>query len=692
MNSKIRPDHLARAAVVYVRQSSPGQVEYNTESQRLQYCLATTAQALGFARVETIDEDLGISAAGTVQRPGFQKLVTSVVSGTVGAVFCIEASRLARNGQDWYGLIDLCAFFGTVLVDPDAVYDPRLANDRLLLGVKGTLAEYELTLIRQRGLAARESKAKRGELQFVLPAGYCWNELGQIEMEPDERVCEAIRLVLRKFRELGSVRQLVQWLHQAQLQLPVMHQYVKGTRIDWQPAAYHNLLAMLHNPIYAGAYVYGRTTHRGLIVDGRPSKTGGHDKPMSEWSVLIRDHHACYISWEEFEQNLKMLAENAHMYQGSRKSARGGRALLTGLVRCGRCGRMMRVCYQSQTGHKYQCSGKGPRGDGPACIGAGGLRIDRAVSKQMVEALSGHAVEAAVRAAEKVQLADDEVRLSLAKEIEAARYQVTLAARRYELVDPAQRLVARQLEQRWNEALERVSQLERRMGDLEAQVQGRPVIDRGSLLALAQDVWAVWNAPGAEARTKHRLTRILIQEVVIDVDEDANQTVLLIHWSGGRHSEIRVSRIRSGRYPDDRHPSAVEVVRTLGGQYPDRLLAVTMNRMRTPTANGKTWTVLAVRELRQRLGIAGFDRAAVETEVVSAVEAAKRLKICGNSVMRLIREGLLPARQPLPCAPWQIPVAALETEEVAAAVRTILNRRSRTYLPQELSTLKLPEF
>lgn len=696
MNPKIKPEHLSRAAVIYVRQSSPGQVEHHTESQRRQYSLADTAAAHGFASVRTIDDDLGRSGSGTVERPGFQKLVAAVCSGCVGAVFCIEASRLARNGRDWHHLIDLCALVGAVVVDPDGVYDPRLVNDRLLLGLKGTMSEYELTLLRQRGLAARDSKAKRGELRFALPPGYCWNVLGQIEMEPDERVCESIRMVFRKFRELGSARQVLLWVVQAQLQLPVMRQSSQGARIEWQPAAYHTVLEMLRHPIYAGAYVFGRTTQRTAVVDGRARKTNGHEKPLPEWSVLIRDHHACYISWEEFEYNQTMLAENAHMQRrADRKSARGGRALLTGLARCGRCGRMMRIFYGSQgsPAHRYQCRGNSDTGGGKVCIGAGGMRVDRAVGNQILEALSCHAIDAAIRAAEKVSLADDDIRLGLVQEIEAARYEASLAARRYELVDPAKRLVARELEGRWNHALERVEKLEERMRALKAQALGRPTIDRDSLFALAQDLPCAWNAPGADARTKQRLTRILIREVVFDVDDEANQIVLLIHWSGGRHTEVRVARVRTGRYPDDRHPSAVEVLRKLGGQWPDRELAVTMNRMRTQTVDGRTWTAVAVRELRERLGIAEFDPSVVRIKTITIDETAKRLKISVNSVKRLIREGSLPATQLMPSAPWQIPVAALQTEAVAIGVRAVIERRPNNFnVLQDLKNLKLPGF
>lgn len=696
MNPKIRPEHLARAAVVYVRQSTMGQVEHHTESQRRQYSLADTATALGFTSVQTIDDDLGRSGSGLVERPGFQRLVATVCSGSVGAVLCIEASRLARNGRDWHHLIDLCALVSAVVIDPDGIYDPRLVNDRLLLGLKGTMSEYELSLLRQRGLAARDSKAKRGELRFSLPPGYCWNALGQMEMDPDERVCEAIRMILRKFREVGSARQVLLWAIQEQLQLPVMRQGQLGARIEWQPPAYHTVLEILRHPVYAGAYVFGRTTQRTTIVEGRARKTNGHEKPMPEWSVLIQGHHACYISWEEFEQNQRMIAENAHMQKRTdRKSARGGRALLTGLVRCGRCGRMARVFYGSQAGHahRYQCRGNSDSGGGKICIGAGGVRVDRAVSSQILEAVSGHAIEAAVQAADKSRLADDDVRLALAKELEAAQYEASLAARRYELVDPAKRLVARELEGRWNTALERVHQLEQRIGEIDTCALRRPGIDREELMALAHDLPTAWNAPSANARTKQRLTRILIQEVVLDLDEGAHQIVLTIHWRGGRHTEIRVARVRTGRYPDDRHPSPVEVMRKLGGHWPDRELAVTLNRMRSKTTDGKAWTVASVRELRERLGIGEFDPVEVKTETITIDATAHRLNICVGSVKRLIREGVLPATQLMPSAPWQIPVAALDTEAVKTGVRAVVERRPRNFtVLQDLKTLKLPGF
>lgn len=694
MSPKITPDHLRRSAVVYVRQSTLTQVMENTESQRRQYGMAETARSLGFATVTVIDDDLGRSGSGAVERPGFQKLVAGVCAGTVGAVFCIEASRLARNGRDWHHLIDLCALVGTLVVDPDGTYDPRMVNDRLLLGLKGTMSEYELSLLRQRGLAARDTKARRGELRFALPPGYCWTELGQIEVDPDERIADAVRLVLRKFEELGSARQVMLWLQDAGLKLPAMRRNAQVCRMEWRPAAYHTVLQILRHPVYAGAYVFGRTADRTRIVEGRARKTTGHSKPRAAWNVLLRDHHQGYITWEQFEANQQLISENAHMQKRTeRKSARGGRALLTGLIRCGRCGRTMRVFYGSRSGHshRYQCRGDDSHVGGWLCIGIGGLRVDRAVVAQIVEAVSDRAVEAAIQAAGYVARADDDKRQAIGRELEDARYEASLAARRYEAVDPAKRLVARELESRWNAALERVADLESRVAQHDAAALRRPVVDQAALLSLARDLPAAWNASGTDIRTKQRITHILIREVLLDLDDATNEAVVTIHWTGGRHTELRVSRVRCGRYPADRQTSPVEVIRKLGGQWPDREVATTMNRMRCKPADGNAWTTVRVREMRERLGIEPFDPAAPRVEMVSADETAVRLGICVGSVQKLIREGALPATQLMHSAPWQIPVHALGSDTVRTGVQAIIRRRPSNYRRmQDNTTLKLP--
>jgi DNA invertase Pin-like site-specific DNA recombinase len=696
MNPKITSQHLHRDAVVYVRQSTPGQVLEHTESKRRQYALADTARQLGFASVSIIDDDLGRSGSGLVERPGFQKLVAAVCGGSVGSIFCIEASRLARNGRDWHHLIDLCALVNTLVIDPDGVYDPRMINDRLLLGLKGTMSEYELNLLRQRGLAARDAKARRGELRFALPPGFYWDALGRIEIDPDERVSDAIRLLFRKFHELGSARQVFLWASQTAVKLPVLRQSCTGSRIEWREPAYHTVVQVLKHPMYAGAYVFGRRSQCTQVVDGRARKSAGRHKSMENWNVLIRDHHPGYITWEQFEANQRMLNENAHMQRRTaRKSARGGRALLTGLVRCGRCGRMMRVFYGMRSGHahRYQCRGDVQGESKGMCVGVGGVRVDRAVAARILEAVSGHAVEAALMALEQATRADDDVRKSLERELEQARYEASLAARRHAAVDPDKRLVARELEARWNTALGVVAGIESRIRQLTEGAATRPEIDQEALLALAHDLSTAWNAPGVTMRTKQRLTRILIQEVIIDQREEAKEVVVTIHWTGGRHTEIRVARIRSGRYPEDRHPSPVEVIRSLGGQWPDRELAVTMNRMRCRSAEGTSWTAVRVRQLRERMGIAPFDPTQPREAAISVDETASRLKICVGSVLRLIKEGILPAKQLMPSAPWQVPVAALDTEPVMIGVRAVIKRRPRNFeVLQDEKTLKLPGF
>ncbi len=420
MSPKIKAEHLVRQAFIYVRQSTMTQVFGNKESQKRQYALAEAARNQGFSDVTIIDEDLGRTGSGLALRPGFSRLVAAVCAGEVGAVYCLEASRLARNGRDWHHLIDLCSLTDTLIIDPEGVYDPKWMNDRLLLGLKGSFSEYELSLLRQRGLAARDAKAERGALRFTLPPGFIWSEDDQIKMDPDERVREAISLVFRKFVELGSGRQVFLWLRAEELSLPVVKRNSSVCRLVWKPPTYHAVMQILKSPIHAGAYAFGRTGSTMRIEDGRAVKTTGHRKPPESWNVLIRDHHPGYIDWSRFEDNQKMLLENAHMKKrASRKSGRGGKALLTGMVRCGRCGRMMRTFYGSAKlrPYRYQCRGDDGRVGAGLCIGIGGLAVDKLLACQILEAISPRAIEAAVLAAERTRQAGEEQRRLIAAEL-----------------------------------------------------------------------------------------------------------------------------------------------------------------------------------------------------------------------------------------------------------------------------------
>jgi DNA invertase Pin-like site-specific DNA recombinase len=676
MNNKLTPEHLQRAAIVYVRQSKPSQVIHHQESKRLQYSLQDRARSLGFQRVTVIDDDLGRTGSGLVDRPGFERLVGEVCSGQVGAVFCIEASRLARNGRDWHHLIELCGLVGILVIDPDGMYDPRLPNDRLLLGLKGTMSEFELHLFRQRSAEAILQKARRGELQFRVPIGLCWTPQGKIEIEADLRVQQAIRLVLEKFTELGSARQVLLAFRREGILLPVKQDDRWGSRVHWKPARYHVIVAIVKNPMYAGAYAFGKTEVRTNVVNGRARKTEGHSKPQDRWTVLIRDHHPGYISWEQFERNQLMLSENAYMKSRmGRKSGRGGRSLLAGLLRCRRCGRMLNIRFSGPGGNLpcFRCRST-LNHEVTQCVHFVGWRPDQAVSQEILRAIEGSAVQAAIEAADRMAQQNAEWQQALKLELEQARYEAQLAERRYESVDPAQRLVASELEARWNRALEKVQELENRLQAGASSPRPRP--DKEALLALAEDLPAIWNAPETDMRLKQRLTRILIEEIVADVDEKTNEIVLVIHWAGGRHSELRVAKNKIGHHGHANKMEVLDIVRQMASQYSDEQIAATLNRLKLRTGWNNTWNKQRVHDLRNKLELAAFDEARANRKILTLEQTAERLHTSPEMIKRLIQAKLLPAMQIVPCAPWQIPEEAIESPAVVEAMKTMTGRRN----------------
>jgi DNA invertase Pin-like site-specific DNA recombinase len=673
---KITAEHLRRKAIVYVRQSSPGQVIQNRESQRLQRDLARRAGELGFRQVEVVDEDLGRTASGLVDRSGFERLLGEVCSGGVGAVFSTEMSRLARNGREWHHLLDMCGVLGAVLVDLQGVYDPRLSNDRLFLGLRGSMSEFELALIRQRSFEAIRAKAGRGELAFCLPVGFCWHH-GRIELDPDRRVQEGIRSVFRKFVEVGSVRQVLLWFRREKVTLPQLRREAGEWRLFWELPRYKTVLRLLTNPIYGGAYAFGRTEARTSIVDGKLHRTDGHRKAMSDWTVLIRDHHPSYITWEEYERNQAVVAENANMKKRmGRGSGRGGRSLLAGLLRCRRCGRMLHIAY---TGNKneaprYHCRGAHINHGESWCISFGGWRVDQAVAAEVLRAVEGPAIEAALEAAERSAHEEDDHRRALTLELEQARYEARLAERRYEVVDPEQRLVAAELEARWNAALHRVVETEQRVQNLESEVRSRPVAYSETLLQLATDLPSVWDAPNTSMRLKQRIMKIVIEEIVADVDEKTNEVVLVIHWSGGRHSELRVRKNKTGHHRRCTDSGTVDVVRQMAGRFTDEQIASTLNRAGLRTGAGNTWNEGRVRSLRSYLQLPAYDPA-VREAMLTLEQTAKQLSVSASVVRRLIALKILPARQIVSWAPWEIQACDVENETVRASARAMQARR-----------------
>ncbi len=686
MNAKLTAERLRRHAIVYVRQSSPGQVVHNLESQRRQYGLVDHARELGFAQVNVIDDDLGRSGSGLMDRPGFQKLVAAVCTGEVGAILCIEASRLARNGRDWHHLIELCGMTGAVVIDPDGIYDPSFINDRLLLGLKGTMSEFELNLFRQRSLEAIRQKARRGELKFHLPIGFVWSEAGKIEMDPDLRVQQAIHLVFSKMTELGSARQVLLWFRREKVSLPAK---LEGTRhqIIWKLPVYNTIWHMLQNAMYAGAYVFGKTESRTRIVDGRTRKSIGHPKPLESWTVLIRDHHPGYISWEQYERNDAMIRANSNLKWGSsRKAGRGGLALLTGLLRCRRCGRMLQVSYSGTRGNipRYHCKGAQINHGEDWCISFGGLRVDEAMTEIVLDAISGNAIDAALEAAEQLRQQRQQQRKALELELEQAQYEARLAARRYENIDPENRLVASELESRWNASLVRVQELGNKLIHFDSGTGLTPLPDKQVLLSLAQDLPAVWNAPSCDMRLKQRIMRILVHEIVADVDENKHEVVLLIHWAGGRHSELRVKKNKTGQHRRCTSMEAIEVLKQMAGGHTDEQIATTLNRLGFETGAGHTWTEKKVYSARHTHHLPAYDPER-RNGYLTLEQSAQYLGVSANSVRRMIQQKKLCAEQVVPCAPWRISVAILDSEEIREAVRGIKSglRSPRTQSTEE---------
>jgi len=680
MTTKITREHLNRRAIVYVRQSTPGQVTGNLESKRLQYGLVDRAKALGFADVLVIDDDLGRSGAGLTVRPGFERLVAMVCSGEVGAVFCIEASRLARNGRDWHHLIDFCAMVGTAIVDPDGAYDARLPNDRLLLGLKGTMSEFELTLFRQRSLEAKRAKAHRGELKFRLPVGLRWSDTGSIEKEPDRRIQQAIGGVFKRFEQLGSIRQVLLTMRAEKLRLPVVPEGDRSGRHEWKLPVYNTIHKLILNPLYAGAYAYGKTESRTMVTGQRSTKTFGHRKAIDTWAVLIRDHHPGYISWDQFERNQATVTSNAHMKrQMEPKAGRGGRALLAGLLRCRRCGRMLHVVYggKRQPGARYECRGANiNHGEGVVrCQAFGALRADEAMARALLDAVSPVAIAAAIDLAGQMVSERSEVHRAALLELDQAKYDAKLAARRYESVDPENRLVATELETRWNACLNHVKEVERRIAELARVHESKASVDKESLLILGEHLPSVWNSSAADMRLKQRIVRMLVREIVADVDAVRCEIVLTIHWYGGRHTELRVAKNRVGQHGRTASVEVEDIVRRMAGRWSNDEIAATLNRMGLRTGTRLTWNGARVESLRKRMGLQVKNvTQGTERTTLTLNDAVERLGVSNTVIRRLISQGLISATQVAPNAPYEIAAEAMTEPRVLAAVRRTRER------------------
>jgi len=661
--TKITADHLARSACVYIRQSTADQLVHNHESRRRQYGLADRARQLGWTAVEVIDDDLGRSGGG-INRPGFERLLAAICEGRVGAVLAIEASRLARNGRDWHTLIEFCGLVGTIIVDEDGIYDPRHPNDRLLLGMKGTMSELELSLFRQRSHEALKQKARRGALFLRVAAGYVKAGRDRIEKDPDQRVQDALKLVFSKFAEFQSARQVHVWLRDESIVLPVKSRNTEARGIIWRLPAYNTVHNILTNPIYAGAYAFGRTTSKVSVENGRKRVRRGLRRPQTEWDVLLKDQHAGYITWEQFERNQRVIADNA-TGKGSatvKGAVRRGELLLAGLLRCGHCGRKLHVAYSGKIG-RYNCYGARVNHGTKRCISIGGLGTDAAVGAEVLRILRPLGIDAAVKAlaAQATETSAAQRQLELA--LQQARYEAAHGRRQYDAVDPANRLVAGELERRWNEALQAVHRIE---GEIAAIVARKPppLGERGrqQLMQLGADLELAWSHPAATAATRKRILRTALSEIV--VRKEGSVIDMILHWHGGDHTalQLKLRLNATGRHHWPVPEDTMSLVRELARLMPDRQIARLLNRCGKPTGYGNGWTQERVRGFRNHHDIAVYrDGEWAERGEITLDAAAEIIGVSKMTALRMIRRGDVKGRQVCKGAPWVIKV-----EDVAA--------------------------
>jgi DNA invertase Pin-like site-specific DNA recombinase len=658
--SKVERQHLERKAYVYVRQSTMAQVERNTESLERQYELSERAVALGWsaAEVVVVDSDLGRSGKSADGRDGFQGLVADVGLGRVGIVLGIEVSRLARRNADWYQLLDLCALTDTLIADSDGIYHPALHNDRLVLGLKGTMSEAELHVLRARLRGGSLHKAGKGELRLPLPAGFEYDEAGRVRITADEAVADAIATVFSYFEQLASARQVMLRLLEEDRKLP--RRASSDRQVRWVTARYKPIHEILTNPVFAGAYAYGRKRVERRVIDGRVRERVRRT-PREEWHVCIEGHHPGYITFERYLENQQRLRANWRPPRGEGGgAAREGRALLQALIRCGRCGRRMQVGYSGKTlVPNYSCVRGNQLYGTERCQSVGGRRIERVVLDAVFQALAPAGIEATLRAIEHAN-GDHHARVRSAElELERAQIHADRARRQFDACEPENRLVARTLEREWEQRLTDVRSAERTVAEVAAK---RPDPLTEEEIAWCRDAGAdlrkVFDAPTTTDRERKQLLRAILTDVIVTVDRSSEQhtAALRVAWEGGQVTEHTVPLARTGSHTRCTDQDTVALVRQLAERYPDKQIAAILARQRRLTGAGNQFTAHRVAGLRAHHGIpvCPVRSTSDDGEVVTIAKAAAELGVSTATVHRWLREGFIVGEQITPGAPWQI--------------------------------------
>jgi len=675
MTAKVQQHHTDKPAYIYIRQSTMGQVRHHQESTERQYALRDRAIEMQWppSKIRILDQDLGLSGAQATSREDFKTLVADVSMGQVGAIFALEASRLARSNLDWHRLIEICALTETLVIDEDGCYDPADFNDALLLGLKATIAQAELHFIRARLQGGKLNKAKKGELRFPLPVGFCHNDEGGIVLDPDQEVQGAIRLLLDVFHQTGSAYAVVQHFAHKGIRFPKRaYGGAWDGKLIWGRLTHNRVLGVLKNPSYTGTYTFGRYQSRKVIDRDGQVKTRSTPVPMDSWHVMIQEHHDGYITWEQYQRNQETLEKNRTNGEHTMLSgpAREGLALLQGLLLCSKCGRRISVRYKGNGGiyPTYDCNALRREGlSTTSCMSIRCDLVDTAIANRVLEILEPAQIELAATAIRQLESRDQAVSRQWQMRIERAEYEAQLAERCYEEVDPSNRLVAATLEKRWNDALSKLEELRQEHANAQRK-QGLAITEeqRAKVRALAEDFPRLWNVPSTKAKDKKRILRMLIDDVTIE-RADLKVVILHLRWQGGASEDIRVLRPPSAadqvRYSEE----IIRRVRELARDLPDNEIAQTLNAEARRPAKGEEFNVSIVRWIRYRHRIPAPDLRRPEEMTVK--EVAAKFGVSRGVVYYWIDRSVIEARRRNNGSPYWITLTARAQEELRAWVQ-----------------------
>ena len=673
-NNKINEGHLNRKAIIYIRQSTDRQVRKNKESQRLQYALQDKAKQWGWNDIEIIDSDLGSSAAvGASERRGFERITSLVAVGGAGIIFSREASRLSRTDKDWCRLLEVCSVFDTLISDGDQVYDCNCMDDQLILGIKGTISSVELKVLHTRLIAGMEEKAKRGKFKRRVPPGYIWDASDNVVKDPNKRTRDAIELIFKKFREIQSIRQTYLWFQSENIEVPVLRDIAGKKEIVWKLPEKSYLTEMLKNPFYAGVYVWGRETTKLEYMDGKVVKRKVRISDVREAKVFIEDHHDGYIDLETFDENQIIIRSNclSQTQVERRGAARNGKGLLGGILRCGRCGRKLYVAYygKSGTAARYICRGNYESG-GKYCLAFGGSTIDKKFTGELLKVLSSYGMEASIQAEKILSSKDGDKVKAFEQKIKQLEYEASRAFEQYNEVDPRNRLVAAELERRWNEKLEELEDTKKQLKTIGSERHCISDEEKEKILAFGERFSEAWKNQQCSNSLRKRIIRTIIEEVIVNLDEEKQMLNFVIHWKGGCHTEFEMPKPVFG-IGQKTSIEDLEIIREMAFRYGDDAIARVLNKLGRKTATGRRWNESRVRTIRGKYSIAGHIHTIKDPDILTLAQSAKYLDVSQTTIKNLVANGVLEKNQIVPWAPWEIKKSDLDSNNIRGIIKTL---------------------